>query len=85
MFRKLQKCVKYVTTVTNVPRINISYMLIPQIINKYYFETATSHGGNSERNEKTLYWKAEKLNNFNKWMWCPSSKFSLKDMQWSAF
>jgi len=37
MFRKLQKTVKYVTNVTNVQRIIISYMLIPQITNKYYF------------------------------------------------
>jgi len=50
MFRKLQKPVKYVTTVTNVQRIIISYMLIPHITNKYYFETVMLHGGNSERN-----------------------------------
>jgi len=52
MFRKLQNPVNYVTTVTNVQRIIISYMLIPQTTNKYYFETVMLHGGNSERKEK---------------------------------
>jgi ATP-dependent RNA circularization protein (DNA/RNA ligase family) len=64
MYRKVQKPVKYVTNVTNVQSIIISYMLIPQITNKYYFETVMLHGGNSERNEKAFYWKAESLNNF---------------------
>jgi hypothetical protein len=36
-------------------------MLIPQIKNKYYFETVILHGRNSERNENAFYWKAGSL------------------------
>jgi hypothetical protein len=55
MFRKLQKPLKYVTTLTDVQKIIFSYMLILQITNKYYLETVMLNGGNSERNEKTFY------------------------------